>query len=104
MTTKTEGATSAFHKLGMPDADELVVKSRLIRFVAEEVRRRELTQKDAGDLLGLDQPNVSALMNEKLSRFSVQKLMAFVGRLGFKVSIHVEGSGIAFDVPYQHAA
>ena len=72
--------------------------------MAEEVRRRELTQKDAGELLGLDQPNVSALMNEKLSRFSVQKLMAFVGRLGFKVSIHVEGSGVAFDVPYQHAA
>lgn len=104
MTTKAEGAKSAFHELGMPDADELVVKSRLIRFVAEEVRRRELTQKDAGELLGLDQPNVSALMNEKLSRFSVQKLMVFVGRLGFKVSIHVEGSGMAFDVPYQHAA
>lgn len=104
MTTKTEEAKSAFHELGMPDADKLVVKSRLIRFVAEEVRRRELTQKDAGELLGLDQPNVSALMNEKLSRFSVQKLMAFVGCLGFKVSIHVEGSGIAFDVPYKYAA
>lgn len=104
MTSKSEGARSAFHELGMPDADELAVKSRLIRFVAEEVRRRELTQKDAGELLGLDQPNVSALMNEKLSRFSVQKLMAFVGRLGFKVSIHVEGSGVAFNVPYQHAA
>lgn len=104
MTSQREGARSAFHELGMPDADELVVKSRLIRFVAEEVRRRELTQKDAGELLGLDQPNVSALMNEKLNRFSVQKLMAFVGRLGFKVSIHVEGSGVAFDVPYQEAA
>ena len=104
MTITAEGAKSGFHELGMPDADELVVKSRLIRFVAEEVRRRKLTQKDAGELLVLDQPNVSALMNEKLSRFSVQKLMAFVGRLGFKVSIHVEGSGIVFDVPYQHAA
>lgn len=104
MTIKADGARSAFHELGMPDADELAVKSRLIRFVAEEVRRRELTQKEAGDVLGLDQPNVSAVMNEKLSRFSVQKLMGFVGRLGFKVSIHVEGSGVAFDVPYRHAA
>lgn len=104
MTSQSEGARSAFHELGIPDADELVVKSRLIRFVAEEIRRRGLTQKDAGELLGLDQPNVSALMNEKLSRFSVQKLMGLVGRLGFKVSIHVEGSGIAFEVPYQEAA
>ncbi|ACL61798.1 helix-turn-helix transcriptional regulator [Methylobacterium nodulans] len=104
MTDRIEGARSAFHEFGMPDADDLVVKSRLIRFVAEEIRRRELTQKDAGALLGLDQPNVSALLNEKLSRFSVQKLMRLVGRLGFKVSIHVEGGGIAFDVPYQEAA
>lgn len=104
MNTKDQDARSAFHELGMPDADELVVKSRLIRFVAEEIRRRELTQKDAGEVLGLDQPNVSALMNEKLSRFSVQKLMGLVGRLGFKVSIQVEGSGVTFNVPFQHAA
>ncbi len=104
MTTTSQGARSAFHELEMPDANELVVKSRLNRFVAEEIRRRELTQKDAGELLGLDQPNVSALMNEKLSRFSVQKLMALVGNLGFKVSIHIEGSGVGLDVPCQQAA
>ena len=104
MNTKDQDAMSAFHELGMPDANELVVKSRLIRFVAEEIRSRELTQKDAGELLSLDQPNVSALMNEKLSRFSVQKLMGLVGRLGFKVSIQVEGSGVTFNVPFQHAA
>jgi predicted XRE-type DNA-binding protein len=102
--SEAEGVKSAFHELEMPNADELVVKSRLIRFVTEEIRRRKLTQRDAGELLGLDQPNVSALMNEKLSRFSVQKLMVLVSRLGFKVSIHVEGSGVAFDVPYEHAA
>ena len=43
-------------------------------------------------------------MNEKLSRSSVQKLMAFVGRLGFKALIHVEGSGVVLDLPYRHAA
>jgi predicted XRE-type DNA-binding protein len=99
-----EAVKSAFHELDMPDADELVAKARLLRFVAEEIRRRGLTQAEAGELLGLDQPNVSALVNEKLSRFSVQKLMRLVGRLGFKVSIHVEGSGVAFDVPYPEAA
>ena len=104
MMTKGQSVNSAFHELGFPDANDLVVKSRLIRFVAEEIRRRDLTQKDAGDLLGLDQPNVSALMNEKLSRFSIQKLMELVGRLGFKVSIQIEGSGVALSVPFQDAA
>ena len=95
---------SAFHELALPDADELLVKADLLRFVAGEIKKRGLTQKAAGDLLDLDQPNVSALVHEKLGRFSVQKLMALVARLGFAVSIHVEGSGVAFDVPLRRAA
>ena len=107
MTTTTDETSqikSVFHEMDMPNPDELVVKSSLMRFVAGEIQRRNLTQKAAGDLLGLDQSNVSALVNEKISRFSVEKLMALVGRLGFDVSIHIEGSGIALDVPYQSAA
>ena len=95
---------SAFHELGFGNADELVTKSQLIRFVASEIRKRGLTQIVAGELLGLDQPNVSALMNEKISRFSVEKLMELATRLGFAVTIHIEGYGIQVDVPVQSAA
>jgi predicted XRE-type DNA-binding protein len=95
---------SAFHELGLSNADELVTKSQLIRFVASEIRKRGLTQIVAGELLGLDQPNVSALMNEKITRFSVERLMDFSTKLGFSVSIHIEGNGIKFDVPVQSAA
>lgn len=95
---------SAFHELGFANADELVTKSQLIRFVSGEIRKRGLTQSIAGELLGLDQPNVSALMNEKIIRFSVEKLMEFSTRLGFSVSIHIEGNGVEFDVPVQSAA
>jgi predicted XRE-type DNA-binding protein len=95
---------SAFHELELPDADELVVKSRLMRFLAEEIRKRRLTQKAAGALLGLDQSNVSALVNEKISRFSIEKLMTLAGRLGFAVTIHIEGGGVTLDVPVQNAA
>jgi predicted XRE-type DNA-binding protein len=89
---------SAFRELGFNNADELVTKSQLIRFVASEIKRRGLTQIVADEVLGLDQPNVSALMNEKIGRFSVEKLM------DFSVTIHIEGNGIEFDVPVQSAA
>lgn len=95
---------SALHELALPDADELLVKADLLRFVAGEIRKRGLTQKDTAELLDLDQPTVSALVNEKLGRFSVQKLMSLVARLGFAVSIHVQGDGTAFDVPLRRAA
>ncbi len=95
---------SAFHELELANADELLVKSRLMRFLAEENRKRRLTQKAAGKLLGLDQSNVSALVNEKISRFSIEKLMTLAGRLGFAVTIHIEGGGVTLDVPVQNAA
>jgi predicted XRE-type DNA-binding protein len=95
---------SAFHELDLHDADELVTKSRLIELVTAEIKKRGITQAVAGEILELEQPNVSALMNEKISRFSVEKLMAFAGRLGFAVTIHIEGNGVDVDVPVQSAA
>jgi predicted XRE-type DNA-binding protein len=97
-------AKTAFHELGFHNADELVTKSQLIRFVAAEIKKRGLTQVAAEEILGLDQPNVSALINEKISRFSVEKLMVFSSKLGFAVSIHIEGHGMKVDVPVQTAA
>jgi predicted XRE-type DNA-binding protein len=95
---------SAFHELEMQNAEELVTKSRLMHLVTAEIRKRGVTQSVAGEILNLDQPNVSALMNEKISRFSVEKLMEFAGKLGFAVTIHIEGNGVALDVPVQSAA
>ena len=51
-------------------------------------------------MLGLDQPNVSALVNQKFSRFSVQKLLSLISRLGYTVSIRIEGGGEVLDVPF----
>ena len=102
--TGAAGVKSAFHELDLPDADDLVVKSRLLRFVAEEVRRRGLDEEQIGVLLGLDRSAASALMSERVGRFSIEELMTLVGRLGFRPTIHIEGAGIAFDVPYEHAA
>jgi predicted XRE-type DNA-binding protein len=97
-------AETAFQELGLERPDELAAKSRLITLVSNEIRKRGLTQSAAGDILGLDQPNVSALMNEKISRFSVEKLMSFAAKLGFSVSIHVEGHGVQVEVPMPSAA
>jgi predicted XRE-type DNA-binding protein len=95
---------AAFQELGLDRPDELAAKSRLITLVSDEIRKRGLTQCAAGSILGLDQPNVSALMNEKISRFSVEKLMSFAAKLGFSVSIHVEGHGVQVDMPMPSAA
>ena len=72
---------TAFEELGLDRPGELAAKSRLITLISDEIRKRSLSQTAAGDILGLDQPNISALMNEKISRFSVEKLMSLVAKL-----------------------
>ena len=95
---------TAFEELALDRPEDLAAKSRLVALVSGEIRRRGLTQSAAGDILGLDQPNASALMNEKISRFSVEKLMSLAARLGFSVSIRVEGHGVRVDLPMPSAA
>ena len=95
---------SAFHELGFAIADELVTKSKLMSFVSAEINKRKLKQIVAGELLGLDQPSVSPLVNEKIARLSVKKLIELGGKLGFDVSIHIEGHGVTLEVPVQTAA
>lgn len=97
-------AKNAFEELGFANHAELETKSRLMILIVGELKRRKMTQVAAGELLGLDQPNVSALMNEKISRFSLEKLMTLVARLGFKVSIQVKGKGVALSVPVKEVA
>ena len=72
--------------------------------VFKKGKRVTVIQSAAGELLGLDQPNVSALVNEKISRFSVEKLMTFVSRLGFGVSVRIEGAGLTLDMPVTSGA
>lgn len=80
---------SAFHALGLPDADDLVVKSELVACIERIIRERRLTQVDAAALLGMDQPKVSAMLRGKLDRFSIERLIRALRDLGQDVRLSV---------------
>ncbi len=52
-------------------------------------RERELTQARAGEILGIKQPHVSALMRGQSGAFSVERLIEFLTALGQDVQITV---------------
>ena len=64
--------------------------------VGQEIRRiitdKKITQGEAGAILGIDQPKVSALMNDKLRSFSLGRLLGFLNRLGMDVTITITPS------------
>lgn len=85
--TMDEG--SAFHALGLDDADDLVLRAELMRRLAAVIRDRGLTQADAGTLMRMDQPRVSALMNGKIAKFSTDRLLQALSDLGQDVELRI---------------
>ena len=83
------GSTNVFADLGLPDAAQRQTKARLGMALNHVIAERGLTQKATGDLLGVPQPKVSALVNYRLDGFSVERLMEFIVALGRDVEIVV---------------
>lgn len=76
------GSGNVFGDMGLPDAAELDTKSRLGAALNRIVERQRLTRAEIGTALGINQQEVSALLNYKLEGFSVERLMRFLVALG----------------------
>jgi predicted XRE-type DNA-binding protein len=99
-TTLVEfGSGNLWADIGRPDADEALARAELMSRVTGIIRQRRLTQARAAEILGTNQPTVSDLMRGKLSKFSLERLIAFLNALDRDVEITVRrtpaGSGRA---------
>jgi predicted XRE-type DNA-binding protein len=86
----TSSSGNVFADLDLPKADDLLAKAELAAKIIAEIQRRRLTQSQAAEILGIDQPKVSALKQGKLSGFSIERLMRLLLRLGRDVEITVK--------------
>jgi len=84
------GSGNVFADLGLPDAEERLAKAELARQILAIIGSRRLTQTQAAELLGIDQPKVSALTRGKLSGFSMERLLQFLNALGRDVQITIK--------------
>ena len=89
----TPSSGNVFADLGLPDPAEDLAKANLVHAIADIIRARHLSQKDAAALLGTDQAKVSALLRGRISGFSTDRLLRFVTRLGHNINIVVERQG-----------
>jgi predicted XRE-type DNA-binding protein len=83
----TEGSGNVFEDLGFEDADELQAKAELTRQLQRILKRQRLSQRAAAKLLGIAQPDVSALLNGRHTGFSLTRLMTLLTRLDRDVDI-----------------
>ncbi len=83
----TRGSGNVFADLGLDNPEEELLKAQLVREIREILKRRRLTQTSAAAILGLRQPDVSALVTGRVGRFSLERLLRCVRRLDRDVAI-----------------
>lgn len=83
------GSDNVFADLGIPDAPEYLAKADIARKLVSMIRERGITQSRAAQLLGIDQPKVSALMRGILIGFSIERLIKFAALLGANIQIEI---------------
>lgn len=89
----TEGGPNVFADLGLPDAEELLVKAQLALQIARALKGRGLTQTEAAALTGLPQPKLSNLLRGKFTGVSEDRMMRCLAALGHDVTITVSPAG-----------
>ena len=83
------GSGDVFADLGISLSHEDKIKIGIASVITATISKRRLTQAEAGKLMGIDQPKVSALLRGRLSGFSVERLVLFLLKLGRNVEIKI---------------
>ena len=92
-----EGSGNVYADLRYSNAEEMLVKAKLVSKIADIVRDKGLTQAQTAKVLGLTQPKVSALLRGQFRGISERKLIDCLTSLGRDVQIVIK------DVPRRRA-
>lgn len=93
MSTKEKihrGRGNVFEDIGVAHSERVMARAQIMSRVADIIKERGLTQKEAAILLNLSQSKVSCLMNGKLSMFSLDHLFELLNALDSDVEIIIK--------------
>jgi predicted XRE-type DNA-binding protein len=98
------GSRNVFKDLGVPNADEHMVKAQLVFKIDGIMKERRLTQVEAAALFGVRQPDVSMMLRGEFRQFSVERLLRFLVALDQDVEIVVRPRRGAKKAPALHVS
>ena len=84
------GSGNVFKDIGVPNAEEHLVKAQLVVKIDTILKKRGLKQVEAAELFGVRQPDVSKMLRGEFRQFSVERLLRFLVALDQDVEIVVK--------------
>ncbi|MEK7753762.1 MAG: XRE family transcriptional regulator [Acidobacteriota bacterium] len=89
-TNARQGA-NVFSDLGfnVTEAENLRIRSAMMRALVAFIRKSELTQAGAAKLFGIRQPRISDLMRGKIHLFSIDNLVILLAAAGLRVDLKI---------------
>ncbi len=86
-TRFTRSSGNVFADMGRPNADEQLAKAQIAAQIARAISERNMTQAEMATMLGVTQPQVSALMRGRWESVSLDKLFRLLKALDTDISI-----------------
>ena len=80
------GGQNVFKDIGVPNAEEHLVKAQLVFKIDAITKERHLKQTELANLLGIRQPDVSKMLRGEFRQFSVELLLRFLVALNLNVA------------------
>lgn len=94
-----KGSGNVFADVGLPNAEEHLIKARLVMKIDALIGERGLKQVEAAMLFGVKQPDISKMLRGDFRQFSVERLLRFLVALGQDVEIVVRPHHESVTVP-----
>ena len=84
------GSGNVYRDLGDPDANVKQLKALLAAEIIKALNRDELTVRAAQQRTGIMAADFSRIRNAKLDRFTLDRLMGIINRLGSDVEVRLK--------------
>ena len=88
MVEITKASDNLFEDLGFDkeEAANLLVRTDLMLDLSRLIKDKGLKQKEAAELMGVQQSLISDLVRGKIGRFTIDKLVNMAARAGIKIN------------------
>jgi predicted XRE-type DNA-binding protein len=98
------GSLNVFKDIGIPNAEEHMIKAQLVFKIDTIMKDRGLKQVEAADLFGIRQPDISKMLRGEFRQFSVERLLRFLVALDQDVEIVVKPRRDKNNAPALHVS